>query len=494
MQCPSCGNEVPADAKFCKFCGHSLQGSPPPAPPTPRPRQRRWSLYGAILLVLLLGIVAVYLVVSNLVSVISGKPQILYAIQDEGTSDAISTLMIMNGDGDGHLEVAYDRDGLYLASAGYGEPQYLAPDGRWLAYFERTDEGWELVVASADGGSPLLVDNNAVRSTAVGTLGFSPDSRHFAYTTFNDRNDEIALHVLDATGAEVLMVPDVAFGSFFPDGNRLLVLETDDEGLFDGLAWLELNEGTPNRITNLTESSGWVRPLVLPDGNRISFYSEGELLMMDVAGGAAQRLHEFDSPASAVFVAPGGDYLTVYDQFVGESVGELRLINLADNRSIRIDTDSNLSPWGNRPGERAIDFSPDGKFVAYAADEPGNLSLYVTGVDGANRRRISDDNAWLTFAFSPNSRQIAFIEATDARRAGTLYIADMDGGNRLRLDVDVWSFRFIDGGRRLLYSKVQDIDRGDPESEIYRIDADGDNQELLLGVQDGIISFVEVLR
>jgi Tol biopolymer transport system component len=144
--------------------------------------------------------------------------------------------------------------------------------------------------------------------------------------------------------------------------------------------------------------------------------------------------------------------------------------------------------------EKAVDFSPNGNLVAYVTSPPGSLRLYVADTDGRNRRRISGENAWITFAFSPNGRQIAFIEGSNTNRPGALYIADTDGGNRLRLDVNVWSFRFIDGGRRIIYSRVEDMDRGRPESEIYRIRADGRNQELLLGVQNGIISLLDVFN
>jgi Tol biopolymer transport system component len=344
-----------------------------------------------------------------------------------------------------------------------------------------------------EGGAPVLVDEDAVRSSSLGTMGFSPNGRYFGYTTYGDRTDDVALHVVDGTGAEVLMVPYAAFGAFFPDGERILVVETDEDGRSDGLAWVDLDEGTPNRITHLAGSSGWIRPVVLADGERIAFHSDEELLVMEVTGGAAQRLYEFDSPASAFFLAPDNEQLVVYDQFEGERVGELRLIDFDDNSSTRVDTDLNLQPWSNRPGEQAIKFSPDGDRIAYLAGDSGNLSLYVTGVDGRNRHRISDDNAWSTFDFAPNGREIAFIEATSANSPGALYVADVDGGNRLRLDVDVWSFRFIDGGRRIIYSKVDDLDRGDAESEIYRIDVDGDKQELVRGFQSGLISFLTVL-
>src|SRR5690606_14048024 len=198
-------------------------------------------------------------------------------------------------------------------------------------------------------GGPILVDGEAVRSSGLGTLGFSPDGRYFAYTTYSERTEDVNLRVVGETGADVLTLSNAAFGSFFADSQRILVIATDDEGLFAGLAWLALDEGTPNRITRLADSSGWIRPVVFPDGNRIACYSDDELLLTNISGGAAQSIHEFDSPSSAIFLAPGNEQLVIYDQFEGESVGEFRLFNLANNQSTRVSNDLNFRPWNNRP-------------------------------------------------------------------------------------------------------------------------------------------------
>jgi hypothetical protein len=158
MFCPHCGKEIGADAKFCTVCGYALQAeSGATRAPAPLPRRapqragRRWPLLlpGVIVLIAIIGVGAVLLSGLSRVSGIGGDTRILYTLQDEGPFQPINGLMIMNQDGEDNLEIAYARDGLYVPGASYGEPPFLAPNGRWLAYYERTDDGFHHRTLSA---------------------------------------------------------------------------------------------------------------------------------------------------------------------------------------------------------------------------------------------------------------------------------------------------------------------------------------------------------
>jgi len=48
----------------------------------------------------------------------------------------------------------------------------------------------------------------------------------------------------------------------------------------------------------------------------------------------------------------------------------------------------------------------------------------------------------------------------------------------------------VDGGKYIVYVKVTDLDRGNPESEIYRIRIDGQKKERLLDADDGLYTFI----
>jgi dipeptidyl aminopeptidase/acylaminoacyl peptidase len=285
-------------------------------------------------------------------------------------------------------------------------------------------------------------------------------------------------------------MPGLVFGDFFHDHRYLLVVETDEEGLFAALARLDVDTGNLERIADLSDSSGWVRPAIGPNDERVYYYADRALVAVDVDGGEAEQVHEFESHRSAAFFAANAQTLVIYDQPEGGSLGELRLLEPEDNRSIRIDRDVNLSTTSVHVGARGIAFSDNGKLVAYCSGQAGELGLYVIGRDGSDRRRLSNDNLWITFGFSPNSRKIAYIEGEDLREPGTLYVANVDGSERVRLDAEVWSFQFTQNGRHLVYSKVYDLEQNEPQSELYRISLNGKDQELISRSVDGLITLL----
>ena len=507
MKCSNCQNELTENDQFCGSCGRPAASAPPPPPPPisrlpgggyPRPGQAGRQTIPTLAIVVAVATICllatVYLASVTIPRFMTRSQVILYTVHDNGPGTPLNAIAAIKPDGRDYREIAHSRNGFWLPSSSYATQTYLAPNHRRLALYDRlgqTGSDWELVLYDIETTRPQLIERTVLRFGVAG-LGFSPDGRRFAYTTYDSRRNEATLFVVDEQGRELFSLPAAVYAGFFPDNRRVLIIQTDSDGLFDALAWVDTQTGEQGRLTRLSESSGWVRPLISPDGQQIYFYADNELLVVSATGGAARRVYEFESQRSATFFAPGSSSLLIYDQFNhNDNVGELRLVNPADNRPVRIDRDVNLlSLTNSHVGETAVDVSADGSLVAYLGDTPGNLALYVTGSDGRNRRRISSGNAWMTFAFSPDGRRIAFIEGRAANQPGNLYVADVDGGNRTRLDVDVWSFRFAPNGRTLVYSKVSGLNRNRPESELYTIRPDGEQRELILEAQRGLVGLL----
>jgi Tol biopolymer transport system component len=493
MKCQnsSCQAELPEGARFCIVCGATAPVAGNAYESPPQQDQRSTSgllLAAAVLLGLAIIVVAAYFLYQFL---FSGPDTLVYALQDEGAFGYANSIGVMAKDGKDNVEIARDRDGFVLVGEAAHGHSYLAPNGRWLALFERNDSNWDLALTSIEGGAPIYTDKVFPTSATLAAQGFSPDGRLYAYTTYDNDDREYGLHVVNDQGVEILFVPNAAFGDFFPDGDSLLIVETDNDGLFSTLSSVDLNDGIVNRITDLSEDSVWVRPIVSPDGKQVYFYSDQELLKTSTDGGAAQQVYEFESRYSSTFLSPDEEYLVVYDRSASDNLGDLRLMAMEEEQQVRIDRDVNLAGGGTHLGERPVAFSNNGKLVAYLTDDADNLSLYVTGVAGQERRRISDDNSWMTFAFSPNSKQIAYIEGSRSDQPGDLYVANVDGTERQRLDVDVWSFRYTPDGRYIVYSKVEDLIRRNPESTILRIRPNGEGQELLHASQNGLITMLD---
>jgi Tol biopolymer transport system component len=516
MKCPNCQSDLLSNARFCGVCGSpvvaaaggnaeagagvtavpgtAIPAAAGPVVATAASSRRLWMIGGGILAVALCLVLAAVTLFAVVPRVTSRSQLILYTVNDDAPGSVANSLLVMQPDGSNSLEIIRNRNGFWLPTSRSQQTSYLAPNGRWLAVIERVGQSsdWELAVYTVDGAAPLLTDRSALVQGSFQSMGFSPDSRRFAYTSHDSRRNEVALHVIDDKGSEIAVVTDVVFSAFFPDSRRILGIQVDSDGLFDLLVWVDTGSGEVNRITSLSDSSGWIRPLVTADSRKVYFYADEELLAVDVSGGAGQRIYTFESQTSSTFFSPDQNYLAIYDQFSNsDRVGELRLVTVANNNSARIDRDVNLAPRSNlHGGESYLDFAPNGRHIAYLTGEIGDIALYVNGIDGRDRKRISNGNYWVTFAFSPDSRQIAYIEGRGQGEPGSLYVSNIDGGNRLRLDTDVWSFRYAPDGRTLVYSKISGLSRGRVESEIFRIRPNGQRQEVILEAQRGLITLL----
>lgn len=101
-------------------------------------------------------------------------------------------------------------------------------------------------------------------------------------------------------------------------------------------------------------------------------------------------------------------------------------------------------------------FSPDGRWIAFAADYGGNTDVYLISIDGGQPRRLTwhpgDD---LPVGWTPDGAEVALVSAreTDHGRSGQLFHIPVSGGGLPR---KIMAARFYRGqwdatGRRLAY-------------------------------------------
>jgi dipeptidyl aminopeptidase/acylaminoacyl peptidase len=114
-------------------------------------------------------------------------------------------------------------------------------------------------------------------------------------------------------------------------------------------------------------------------------------------------------------ISPDGNhiaYTIVSNGQTGRPYAQLWIMNVADRKSVRIGGEDDR---GGNPV-----WSPDGKWIAYTGRFGGKGGLWVAHADGSNARflhEIEGTNSPLpttgkTVAWSPDSRQIAFVSAT----------------------------------------------------------------------------------
>jgi len=223
---------------------------------------------------------------------------------------------------------------------------------------------------------------------------------------------------------------------------------------------------------------------VSSDGKTIYYTDNTGLMALSVTGGSDSSVYESELIDWAFF-SPDGRMIAILD----DKKDALYLYDTKRKSTTRIDKDVFLDIDFDLTFNSTVSFSSDSKYLAYIVG-PGDLELYVVKVDGSDRVRLAENAQAFRFAFSPDKQHIAYIKWDNTYKGGDLYITRLDGSESKRLETGVWSFRFIEGGKYIVYTKVEDLDRGAPESEIYRIRIDGQKKERLLDVDDGLFTFI----
>jgi Tol biopolymer transport system component len=160
-------------------------------------------------------------------------------------------------------------------------------------------------------------------------------------------------------------------------------------------------------------------PAWSPDGNFIAFTAKGgssisdlyRLSLLDPTGGnpeALQRLTQDDVAESWPAFSPDGRFIVYAADLSGvdNAAGtELRIYNLADG-SI-----GNLTTNGPNLVESAPDWSPDASHIVFQAIETGSATadIYlIPAVGGAPQKIIVSDSDDIQPRFSPDGRYIVF--------------------------------------------------------------------------------------
>ena len=111
-------------------------------------------------------------------------------------------------------------------------------------------------------------------------------------------------------------------------------------------------------------------------------------------------------------------------------------------------------------------FSPDGRWIAYAANHEGNTSIYVISVDGGSPRRLTwhpaDD---IPVGWSADGDSVAFASRreTDHGRSAQLYHVPLAGGAPVKqMEARFFRGRWDQSGERLAY-----IDFGPAYNGLY---------------------------
>ncbi len=473
--------------------------------------------------IVLLGAFVVVTIIAVVWTVIMPKERLYYVVQEHGPKEQIDSVMSINSAGKNNRELASERGGLTPPMITRGiENNIFAPDGKHFVLFS-IDENIYIPHIYSINGDDQALDNDESNIPGLDG-GFSPDSRYFAYTTFN-KGSEPTTHVLTLDGDEVTSVDDAVFGAFMPNSKGVIVIEVDpDSRLPIAVSLVDIEKG---EYTNLTEieadkdSTWWgyqlinlfcsiggnnqcpysipysasLRPFAAPDGKSVYYVQGNDLMSVPAKGGSPTSVYEFGEAGSFAFTAPDKKNLVIMDYDSEGKSWDLVILNPKNGDDLRIDKYVVLSPDNYdaslfRYGGSSLKFSPNNKTLAYMVSKDRRVDLYVSDLKRQNRKKLASGAGWFTFDFSSDNR-IVYIERGNPNAAGDLFVSELDGSNKLRLDRGVWSFKVLNDGRTVVYFKVTDLEQGKPESEMYSIRIDGKKQKQIMNADYGLFTFIQ---
>jgi tricorn protease len=402
----------------------------------------------------------------------------------------------------------------------------FSPDGKWIAFSSDRNGNLDVFVIPATGGQAKQLTTHSADDTV---LGWSADSRAVLFSSNRGEDFMPQLYLVGLDGGMPWKAgTDMGVqASYSPDGNRLaynqksqvywrkyyrgayqsdiMVMDvaakkftqlTDFDGLDSWPMWghdgyiyfvsdrdgggltniwrISENGGKADRVT--TFKAGDVRwPAISADGKVIVFEHDFGIWKLDVNAKRAtpikldidaetqenlSELETYNSQADDYDLAPSSRRIaiSIHGEIFTAPVDEGDLKQLTDSPA----------------RDRAVSYSPDGKWLAYISDQSGREELYVVPVDGsAPAQQLTDIDALKQgYNWSPDSKEIAFASSDDKLRkltVATKQVVELDSSHYGGFSNPEWS----PDGKWIAYSK-QDATR---TADIYMIAASGGEKE-----------------
>ncbi|HVG30953.1 MAG TPA: S41 family peptidase [Pyrinomonadaceae bacterium] len=350
----------------------------------------------------------------------------------------------------------------------------FSPDGKWIAFSSDRNGNLDVYLIPASGGTVKQLTSHSSDDTV---LNWTPDGGAVLFSANRGEDFTPKLYTVSTKGGmPVSAGVDMGVqGSYSPDGRRLAYNQKAQvywRKYYRGAMQSDVMvmDAASKKFTNLTDFEGldsW--PMWARDGN-IYFVSDREgngltnIWRVSEAGGKADRVTSFKE-GDVRFPSISADGRTiVFEHDFGiskldlaskrvtpmrfdigaetqESLGEVRDFNsmvddyaLAPNsRRIVVSVhgeiftapvdEGDLRQITDSPfRDRNVEYSPDGKWIAFVSDRSGREEIYVVAVDGAGEpQKLTDlDALKLGYSWSPDSTQIAYTSSDDKLRVVTV--------------------------------------------------------------------------
>jgi tricorn protease len=402
----------------------------------------------------------------------------------------------------------------------------FSPDGKWIAFSSDRNGNLDVYIIPSSGGTPKQLTHHSADDTV---LGWTPDGAGVLFSSQRGEDFMGLLYVVSVSGGMPWRAgPDMGnAASYSPDGNRIAYNPKGQvywrkyyRGAYATDVWIE--DVSTKKFSQLTDFDGldsW--PMWSRDGN-IYFVSDRDgggltnIWRESENGGKAEKITSFKS-GDVRFPSISADGKTIVfehdfgvwkldtgskkatpikldiDAETEENDSEMRAFaseaddyDLAPNaRRIALSIHGEIFTVPVEEGDikqitdspardRLVNYSPDGKSLAYISDASGREELYVTATDGSGQPQKLTDIDALKFGYnwSPDSKDIAFVSSDNKLRkinVSSKQITEIDASRYGNLSTPEWS----PDGKWLAYSKA-DASR---TTDIYVISSSGADKE-----------------
>ncbi|MDE0301389.1 MAG: hypothetical protein OXN17_22415 [Candidatus Poribacteria bacterium] len=186
---------------------------------------------------------------------------------------------------------------------------------------------------------------------------------------------------------------------------------------------MDADGGNQENLTNHPEYD--YQPDWSPDGMKIAFVSSRD--------GAASQIHVMDADGKNVIRLTDGRWQKRDPDWSPDGGRIAFTVDEREDYIAVIDADGRnrkkLEDWARHP-----DWSPGGGQIAFVSGRDGGNEIYVIGVDGQGRKRVTHDLAPKRYpAFSPDGRRIAYEDGRDGLFFD-INVVDADGRNLKKLE------------------------------------------------------------
>jgi Tol biopolymer transport system component len=246
---------------------------------------------------------------------------------------------------------------------------------------------------------------------------------------------------------------------FSPDGNEIAFAWDGEKGDNWGIYVKLIGTEKPLRLT--TDTMVYAGPAWSPDGRSIAFWRGSErnagIYIIPALGGPERMLHQATGgflDLGSLDWSPDGKYLAYGDRQSGQEFPTLFLLAVDNPDEIRPLT-APTEGWGDYEPR----FSPDGKTVAFGHELGGLASdVFLVRTAGGQPKRLTFDNVIISgLDWTPDGASIIF-SSDRLGGQGRLWKVSASGGEPEPLSVgqgDAYSPALSRDGRRLAYTYAQ---------------------------------------